>query len=210
MKNLVKIFTLVFVMYNLTFVPMANAKKEKKNNLSNLSREAIEEMKLEQNLLGLNANEYNFFESAVYNFEKMGEKAVNPLLAHLKDNRDDKKIRNSVLYTLGRLGKKASRAVPIIMTYLRHDDYDTKVTAVSSLGKIGKESNKSVATMKTLLYDDEDWLTQVTLRSLEDINTKASKSAIAEYYKFKQLKKRREERRLEQENVKKDANKSSN
>lgn len=168
-------------------------KKKKKNNLSNLSQEAIEQMKLEQYLANLNGNVYNFFENSVYKFEAMGEKAVPPLLKHLKKNNGDKKIVNAVLYTLGRLGKNGARAIPVLVSYLKSNDYDTKVTAVSALGKIGKPAEKAVPLLKTLLYNEGDWLTSVTKRTLKDINTPSSKAALAEHKKYTILKKRREE-----------------
>lgn len=190
-KLTAKIFIVLIVI--TCFTNNADARKKKKNNLSNLSKEAIEEMKLEQNLVNLSGNEYNYFESAVYNFEKMGEDAVNPLLEHLKKNQDDKKIVNAVLYTLGRLKGNGARAVPTIMMYLKNPDYDTKVTAVSALGRIGEASEKAIPVLKTLLYDEEDWLTAVTKRTLRDMDTPMSRAALEEFNKYNLLKKRRKE-----------------
>ena len=122
----------------------------------------------------------------------MGEKAVNPLLEHLKKNKDDKKIVNAVLYTLGRLKKNGTRAIPVIMEYLKDPDYDTKVTAVSALGGIGKSAEKSVPALRKLMLKEGDWLTQVTIRSLGQINTPIAKNAIEDFRKHQLLKKQRE------------------
>lgn len=192
MKNLAKICLIILIASS--FGVTAEAKKKKKENkLSNLSQETIEAMLLEQNLVNLEASEYNFFESAVYNFEKMGEDAVAPLLEHLKNNRNDPSVVNSVIYTLGRLKKNGARAVPILMTYLKNSDYDTKVTTVSALGKIGKPAEMAIPKLKALLYDDEDWLTKVTKRTLKDIGTPMATAALEEYKKYVLLKKKRKE-----------------
>ena len=174
--------------------------EEKKVRLSTISREALEKMKLDQNFEHLVGDRYNNFETAVYNFEKMGEKAVDHLVRYLRSNRDEEKVVNNVLYTLGRLGKNGERAVPLITSYLSSSNYDYKAAAIAALGRIGKSSEKALPQIKPLLYSEDEWLRHLAERTLRDIDTPQSLAMLKEMKKFEMLKKQREKMAVEKLN----------
>jgi hypothetical protein len=164
-------------------------KKAKKENQS-LSDEAIEELRVEQNLDSLSNPNYIVFESSVYQWEQRGEGGVNYLIQHLKRNDDDKKIIRNVIYTIGRLGPKAARAVPILIPYLSHKDGEIRGTAVAALGKIGKPAEKAIPQIKAVLYDENKWAKDQAIVALERIGTKEASKSIIEFKKLQAAKER--------------------
>ncbi|WP_366923534.1 HEAT repeat domain-containing protein [Metallumcola ferriviriculae] len=82
----------------------------------------------------------------------MGEKAVQPLLSHLKEVQ--KAVEKKFVIQL--LGESESvRAVPDLTKCLLHDHEDVRREAVIALGKLAEKAEVSEALVKTL--DDESW-----------------------------------------------------
>jgi HEAT repeat protein len=193
--NIIAIFSLLAFILTTTLATedsLANSKK--RNAFKSISDEALDKMKLEQNLQNLSSKEYKFFENAVYNFRKMREEAVTPLVTYLKRNDDDKVIRTAAIYALGRLGPYGERAVPTIMGFLNHEDFDTRIAAISALGRIGSRANKAVPMLKRFLYDSADENEKrMALRTLKDIGTLQAEQLLNEMKKYEMLKKQREQ-----------------
>lgn len=186
---------LLFVYLSLQIILPFSALAESKFGKmeKSISAEALEKMKIEQNLIFLGKSD-TYFENSVFNFEQLGEKAVEPLVSHLRSNKDDLKIVTAVIYTLGRLGKNGARAVPIITPYVNNRDYDIRIAAISALGKIGPASEKSIPTIRDYLTDPDEFTRITVVRSLEGIGTPQAKAIVKEYNKMQLLlKKRREE-----------------
>lgn len=202
MKNLVK---LVFIFALLiSFGSFAKEEKKKveskyKSAIQGISPEALEEMKIEQNLIFLKKTD-SYFENAVFNFEQLEQRAVDPLLRHLRNNRDDKQIVTACIYTLGRLGRHSAKAVPTITGYLKNEDYDVRLASIAALGRIGKHSDKAVPELKEFLDDPDEFARTVTLRSLKEIGTPQSTQIAREYEKMQLLIKKRQEAQLEEKN----------
>lgn len=154
---------------------------EKKKGQGSFSAEELDDMKQSQLLYYLSNQNYQSSEYAVYYFEQKGEPGVGPLLKHLKKNEDEDKVVSAVLYTFGRVGPPAARAVPVISKYLEHENPDIRKTAMSSLGKIGKASEPAVPKIADFLSDDNEWTRTLALRSLKEIGTPAAKSIARQY-----------------------------
>jgi len=147
----------------------------------NFSKEQLDAMKQSQLLTYLANPNYQSSEYAVYYFEQKGEHGVPALLAYLKKNEDKERVLSAVIYTLGRVGKKASRAVPIVSKYLSHDNPDVQTAAIAALGKMGKASEPAVPIIADFLNNRNEWTRTLALRSLKEINTSQAK-AIAKQY----------------------------
>lgn len=157
-----------------------------------LSQDALEKMKIEQDLENLSSDIYAFSENATYNFEKRGAKALSPLLEHLKNNRNNQEIVSDVIYALGRLGEKARPAVPVIASYVNFPDRDMKITAMSALARIGKYAEKAIPNIKKNLYSDDEWIRTVAKRTLEDIGTRSALITLKEMEKYNLLLKKKQ------------------
>ncbi|HCR85947.1 MAG TPA: hypothetical protein DIV86_04645 [Alphaproteobacteria bacterium] len=191
MKNLVKIFFLVI----LLLVPQAfSQEKFKREKISTLSKEAMEEMRLQQNLDNLTIANYQAFERTVYYFLNLKDKAIMPLVEHLKSNKNNDDVVIPTIYTLGRLGNKASKAVSVIMPFLSSPNRDIVFTTISALGKIGKASDKAVPQLYPIAYDQTDMvLNKAALIALERINTPNSMAILQEIKNIEILEKKRKE-----------------
>ncbi len=186
---------LVFFSLHITllFPILSHAESKFGKMEKSISDEDMEQMKIEQSLLFLSKND-SYFENAVFNFEQLGEKAVDPLVNHLRKNKENEKTVGGVIYTLGRLGPKGARAVPIIMPYINNRNYDLRIAAMSALGKIGKASDKAVPMIREYLNEPDEFTQVTAVRSLESIGTSQAKAIVKDYKKMQLLlKKRREE-----------------
>jgi HEAT repeat protein len=206
MKNLLKIILvfLFFIFVSSSSIAKSEVEisddeqqnKKKSNSLSSLSTEDLEEMKRNQLLTYLDNQNYQSQEYAVFYFEQIGEKGVPPLLKYLRNNEDDEKIASSVIYTLGRVGKKAKKAVPTLMKYLEHPNQDIVKTTMAALGKIGKASEPAVPQIAKHLEDKNEWTRTLALRSLKDIGTQQSLAIAGQYEKKLLLEQERKNREL--------------
>jgi HEAT repeat protein len=196
MKNWLKI-TIIFCLAFAPFFVQANSPKSKKkvqNKLSNMSVEALEKMRLDQNLINLSNDNYQVFETTVYYFETTKGKYLNALLDHLKSNKEDNKIVIAVIYTLGRMGGSSARAVPVLIPYINNPDRDIALTAISALGRIGSASDKAVGQLQQLVFDENDkLLSTASLRALKEINTPNALAIVKEYENIKMLEKKRKQ-----------------
>lgn len=194
MKKFLKFVILFLFIFSITKANDGFTKSKKKSNkISTMSAEALEKMRLNQNLDNLSSKNYQVFETTVYYFVKQEGEAINPLIRHLKSNDDNDDIVISVIYTLGRVGKAASKAVPSIIPYLNHDNRDVILTTISALGKIGKSSNKAVPYLQQMVFDRSDiLLSETSLRTLKDIKTPESLAVVREYESLEMLKKQQE------------------
>jgi HEAT repeat protein len=177
---------------------------EKKKRQGSFSAEELDDMKQSQLLYYLSNQNYQSSEYAVYYFEQKGEPGVTPLLKHLKKNEDEDKVVSAVLYTFGRIGPEAARAVPVIMKYLEHENTDIRKTAISSLGKIGKASEPAVPKIAEYLSDENEWTRTLALRSLKEIGTPAAKSIARQYENTLKLEEERKKAKLMGEAPKED------
>jgi HEAT repeat protein len=157
-------------------------------------------MRLSQHLDNIESSNYRVSEFAAYYFEQKGEDGVTPLLNKLKHNEDDDKIVSSIIYILGRVGPKASRAVPVLIKYLDHENPDIRKTTISALGKIGKASDPAVPLIADNLNSKNEWMRTLSLRALKDIGTVQSKSIAEQYEKKLKLEEERKNKALLQNN----------
>ena len=162
------------------------------------TEEQMEEMRLYQHLGNISSPNYQVSEYATFFFEQRGEKVVSPLLNLLKNKKGNPKVESAVIYTFGRMGPKAARAVPIVTKYLVKEDSseDLKMTALAALGKIGKASDPSVPEIAKFLDSDKEWTRVLALRSLKEINTPQSKSIAIIYEKKLKLEEERKNKEL--------------
>lgn len=193
MKKLLKLIIIFAFIFFVASPNHSSAKSKKKSNkISTMSAEALEKMRLNQNLDNLKSSNYQVFETTVYYFVNEGGEAINPLIRHLKSNDDDDKVVIPVIYTLGRIGKPSSRAVPSIIPYLNHDNRDVILTTISALGKIGKASNKAVPYLQQMVFDRSDiLLSDMSLRTLKDIKTPEALAVVREYESLEMMKNQR-------------------
>ena len=210
-KSLVKLLTIFAILFSLSNSALAGghgeaapaeggghggggggheAKPKKKEG--NFSAKELDAMKQSQLLTYLSNANVQSSEYAIFYFEQKGEAGVSPLLRYMKEHDDNEKIVSSVIYTLGRVGKKASRAVPVLTKYLSYQSMDIRNTTIASLGKIGKASDPAVPIIAEYLEADDEWTRNIALRSLKDIGTPQAKAIAQQYDKKLQL---QEERR---------------
>ena len=169
---------------------------KKKNTLSNISEEDLDEMKRSQLLTYLANPNYQSSEYAVFYFEQKGVDGVPDLIKYLIRNEDDDKIASAVIYTLGRLGKNAKKAVPTLIKQLDNPNQDIVKTTMAALGKIGKASEAAVPEIARHLEDKNEWTRTLALRSLKDIGTQQSLAIAGQYEKKLLLEQERKNREL--------------
>lgn len=204
MKNYLKIFfvSLIFSLPNYSLAESGGhggsgeGGGKKKNTLSNISEEDLDEMKRSQLLTYLANANYQSSEYAVFYFEQKGAEAVPDLIKYLIRNEDDEKIVSAVIYTLGRVGKNAKKAVPTLLKYLDHPNQDIMKTTMAALGKIGKASEPAVPQIAKHLEDKNEWTRTLALRSLKDIGTQQSLAIAGQYEKKLLLEQERKNREL--------------
>jgi len=90
---------------------------------------------------------------AATSLAELGEPAVPPLIALLKDPRED--ARFQAVRTLGRLGPAASPAVPDLVALLKDDELTFPSSTAEALAAIGREA---VPALRAALDDDDDGL----------------------------------------------------
>jgi len=130
------------------------------------------EDKVEMSLGRMGSTNYSNVEQSIFFFENMGEDAVPYLVEKLEKDKDNKRIVNNIIYTLGRLGKDAKRAVPNILGFLKNNDSDIRGVAVVALGKIGKGSKSAVPALILLLKDRDSWVQRKASEALKKIDGK--------------------------------------
>jgi hypothetical protein len=155
------------------------AKKEEEQGA--FSKDELDSMKQSQLLYYLSNPNYQSSEYATYYFVQKGKAGVTPLLNYLKDNEDEDKKVSAIIYTFGRMGPNAARAVPIMSHYLKHENYEIRRTTIAALGKIGKASDPAVPEIAKYLEADDQWTRDIALRALKDIKSKQSKLIAAQY-----------------------------
>jgi HEAT repeat protein len=169
----------------------ANSKKRKGEK--DIAQKGLEQLKLEQDLQNLTNDNPLFYEKAMFAFEQRGASGITPLINYLKDNKNDKQIILAVLYTFGRVGEGAARAVPIISEFIRNGDKDIRATAISALGKIGRAAESAIPDIKDKLFDHNPWVANIAYRALVEMNTDKSKKIAKDYKKSEMLKEKRKE-----------------
>lgn len=201
MKSLVKVAALFFILLPFS-VNAVNTKREK---ISTLSKEALEQMRLQQNLDNLTITNYQAFERTIYYFINLKEKAINPLIEYLKSNKKNDEIVVPTIYALGRMGPYAERAVPVIMPFLDSPNRDIVLTSIAALGKIGKGSDRAVPQLYALASNKSDAVfSNAALTALERINTPSARGVFKEIENEKLLEKKRKEQereKMEQEGL---------
>jgi HEAT repeat protein len=171
--------------------------KPEKKMRGSFTEEQMEEMRLYQHLGNISSPNYQVSEYATFFFEQRGEKVIPPLLNLLKHKKGNQKVESAIIYTFGRMGPKAARAVPIITKYLIIDGTeDIKMTSLAALGKIGKASDPSVPEIAKFLDADNEWMRTLALRSLREINTPQAKAIANVYEKKLKLEEERKNREL--------------
>ncbi len=198
MKNLPRIFAFVFALM-FAYDAIASApksddgmKREKQDNLF-ISAEDLDKMKESQLLTYLHSNNYQSSEYAVYYFEQKGKEGIPALLRYLQRNEKDKKIASAVLYALGRVGKNASKAAPVVGKFMEHEDMDVRRTAIAALGKMGRASDPAVPKIAEYLNDRNEWTRTLALRSLKEIDTPQARAAVTRYENKLKLEEARDE-----------------
>jgi len=165
--------------------------KRKTTTKGAFSEEAMRDMRTGQHLDGLTSSHYQVVEYSVFYFEGLGKDAIPPLMEYLKDNGDNDKKVSAVIYTFGRLGEKSSRAVPVIMHYLKSENIEIRKTTIAALGKIGKASEPAVPEIARYLESDDEWFRTLALRALKGIKTPQSLSIARQYEKKRTLDEKR-------------------
>ncbi len=136
----------------------------------------------------LGLSNHNQVEQSIFFFEKMGDEAIPHLEKVLVDSEENKRRRNNVLYTFGRLGENARLGVTTLAKYLRHEDAETRAVAAISLGKIGDGARNMVPSLMVLLRDNDNWVRESAYTALERIGGKQAEKAIALYKKKTEMK----------------------
>lgn len=187
LKNILILLTIFFLM------PVDSAAQ---TNLKLTEEELLEmeERKIENALEGLISSNYLVFERSVFFFEQMEEKAIPILVAHLKNNKDERNVTINTIYTLGRIGESAKSATPIITSFLIDEDSDTRAVAARALGKIGSDAKDAVQILNSLQDDKSEWVKKNAMEALKKIGTK---EALASLKEFKQQKAEEEKKTLE-------------
>jgi len=160
---------------------LAGASIASEFELDEAQKKKREQDKIERALENLSGDNYKSFENSIFKFEQMGEEAVPILVAHLKNNKEDQKIRVNTIYTIGRLGAEAKGATPIITPFLMDEDADTRAIAAIALGKIGPGAEDSVRILVNLLNDENEWVRKSVHDALRKIGTKEAKEAVRQY-----------------------------
>lgn len=203
MKNYLKIFFVALIFSAPTFSIAKSSEGAgsgegggKKNSISNISEEDLDEMKRSQLLTYLANPNYQSSEYAVFYFEQKGLDGVPDLLKYLIRNEDDEKIVSAVIYTLGRVGKNAKKAVPTLLKYLDHPNQDIVKTTMAALGKIGSAAEPAVPEIARHLEDKNEWTRTLALRSLKGIGTQQALAIAGQYEKKLLLEQERKNREL--------------
>ena len=131
-----------------------------------------EENELRRALANVGSNFSWQVEASAFFFENMGEEGAAHLIALLKNNRDDRRIKQNSIYLLGRMGKDAEIAVPAIIPCIRDEDDDTKIAAARALGRIGMDSPEVIYMLSTLENNKNEWVRENAYRALKNIGTK--------------------------------------
>jgi hypothetical protein len=164
--------------------------KDKKPDETTTAR-AIEQLKIDQDLQNLTNNSSLYIEKAVFAFESRGEAGVQPLANFLRSNKNNDRIVSSVLYTFGRMGSNAAKAVPVIVPYLKNKNREIRGTAVASLGKIGRPAEPAISLIQELLFDEDEWVRERAYKSLLDMRTSKSRKLAKEYKRLEDIKLKR-------------------
>ncbi len=147
-------------------------------------KELTEEQKERRMTMALNnlgTRNYIILEQSIYYLERQGEEAIPHLIKILREKDEDDYAQMNAIYTLGRMGKVSRRAVPLITTYLRHEEVDAQGVAVIALGKIGKDAAQSVSQISRLLLSSDQWLKKSAVQALERIGTTEAKDMLARF-----------------------------
>ncbi|MDX1950471.1 MAG: HEAT repeat domain-containing protein [Rickettsiales bacterium] len=180
MKKFLKIFFLIAIIFQqFNCVEVSYARREA---IQGISKEDLQKMTIDQNIQFLEKTD-SYFEVAVRKLAEIGENSVDPLLEHLRDNRDNKQIVTATIYTLGRIGPKSARAIPTINNFVRSDEIDIRNAAISALGRIGRKSERSIPLIKDALTDENEFTRTLAYRALIGIGTPQAKSIAKEYQK---------------------------
>ncbi len=205
MKRLARFLAVLILLFSFSTASFAGGhggggegghEKKKEKQVGNFSEKELDEMKQSQLLYYLSNSNYQSSEYAVNYFTDKGEAGISPLINHLKKNDDNEKIISAVLYTFGRIGPRAARAVPVLMKYLDHDNADIRKTAVAALGKIGKASDPAVPMISDYLNNENEWTRELAHRSLREIGTPQAKAIAKQYEKKLQLEEERKKAAL--------------
>ncbi|MEA4957688.1 hypothetical protein SDC9_24006 [bioreactor metagenome] len=90
------------------------------------------------------------------------EKAIDPLIATLRDN--NKLVRREASTSLSRMGDKA---LDPLLSILKDDDWRVRGASAWALGKIGDK--KAIAPLKSLLEDDSGFVRSGAKFALDSI-----------------------------------------
>ncbi len=153
------------------------------------SKKTAEQMKLDQALRDLGSSNPEAIEKSVQYFENMDETASIHLTRHLRNNRDDKRIRENAIYVIGRLGKKGEQAVPTLISFLRSEDADTRAVTAIALGKMGRGAKAAVDDLARLQFDGDKWVSQNAHKALVRIGTSKAKRIVRKFEELQDSKK---------------------
>ncbi len=192
MKNYLKTSKILFLIFFLLASISPENSIAKREAIQGISKEDLEQMTIDQNIEFLEKTD-SYFETAVHKLEKIGEKSVEPLLEHLRKNRDNKQIVTAVIYTLGRIGPKSARAIPTILTFIKNEDRDIKNASIAALGRIGRKAERAVPQLKEALTDENEFTRTLAYRSLLDIGTPQAKAVAKEYQKRLEIENKRKQ-----------------
>ena len=177
--NYKKIFILLLILSFLSLnseISYAKSSDKKETSKMEVMDEEDEEENFEDRVkmsLGrMGSTNYSNVEQAIFFFETMGEDAVPYLIEKLEKEKENKRVVNNVIYTIGRLGKNAKRSVPSLLNFLKNSDSDIRGVTVVALGKIGQDAKSAIPALILLLKDRDSWVQSKASEALKKIDGK--------------------------------------
>jgi len=139
-------------------------------NISELPRDEVytlakigDERVIEPLIRSLAIEDDKVFQAAFQGLLKIGKAAVEPLIAHLKD--ENSQMRLSVAWLLGAIGD--AQAVAPLIDALSDQDMSVRVTAISALGDLS--DSRAIEPLSRFLNDDDEWTRRAVIISLGQI-----------------------------------------
>ncbi len=148
-----------------------------------LTDEEREMLALERAIKDLKSDDYMVVEKAIYRFEHMGDRGIRVLINILKDKDADERQQINAAYGLGRIGSRAEQAIPVLIHAAKDSSDDMQAVVASALGKMRVRNSEVINALKKLLENDSQWVTDTTIRALEDIGGRNALKAIDDYKK---------------------------
>jgi len=86
---------------------------------------------------------------------------------------NDRFVRWTAAWCLGKMGHDAERAVPVLVKALKDDDWYVRLAAASALGDIGPQSESVLPALSDILEDEELCVREAAAEALTRLRERA-------------------------------------